>query len=190
MAHKGSYKTAKAYSEGDGPSVYTSLSAYNKMTSYSEVVKQLRGPDFDPSQNPIDPEALMISAGGKSHGTLAMCDGFVPITETLSQIKSRQTSSAPAIRQRARPVDLAIEVSFLHYFFRSFVPGWMMKIPFEEWLQAALMKEREATRLLLEERDRNTQRLLDEERARNNAHAKAMHDFVAVSQLCEKQGYV
>ena len=31
-----------------------------------------------------------------------------------------------------------------------------MKIPFEEWLQAALMKEREATRLLLEERDRNT----------------------------------
>ena len=65
-----------------------------------------------------------------------------------------------------------------------------MKIPFEEWLQAALMKEREATRLLLEERDRNTQRLLEEERARNNAHAKAMHDFVAVSQLCEKQGYV
>lgn len=114
MAHKGSYKTAKAYSEGDGPSAYTSLSAYNKMTSYSEVVKQLRGPDFDPSQNPIDPEALMISGGGKSHGTLAMCDGFVPITETLSQIKARQTSSAPVIRQRARPVDLAIEVSFLH----------------------------------------------------------------------------
>ena len=56
-----------------------------------------------------------------------------------------------------------------------------MKIPFEEWLQAALMKEREATGLLLKERDRNTQRLLDEERARNNAHAKAMHDFVAVS---------
>lgn len=84
MAHKGSYKTAKAYSEGDGPSAYTSLCAYNKMTSYSEVVKQLRGPDFDPSQNPIDPEALMISGGGKSHGTLAMCDGFVPITETIS----------------------------------------------------------------------------------------------------------
>jgi len=48
----------------------------------------------------------------------------------------------------------------------------------EKWLQAALEKEREATRLLLEER------------ARNNAHAKAMHYFVAVSQLCEKRGYV
>ena len=33
-------------------------------------------------------------------------------------------------------------------------------------------------------------KLLEEERARNNAHAKAMHDFVAVSQLCEKQGHV
>ena len=31
-----------------------------------------------------------------------------------------------------------------------------MTIPFEEWLQAALEKERQATRLLLEERDRNT----------------------------------
>src|SRR3954463_7783081 len=84
MAHKGSYKTATPYSEGDGPSVYTSMSTYNKMTSYSEVVKQLRDPDFDPSQNPMDAEALMISGGGKSHGTVAMCDGFVPITETIS----------------------------------------------------------------------------------------------------------
>ena len=112
MAHKGSYKTATPYSEADGPSSYTILSAYNKMTSYSQVVKQLRGPDFDPSLNPMDAEALMISGGAKSHGTLAMCDGFVPITESLSQIKARQTSSAPVIRQRARPVDLAIEVSF------------------------------------------------------------------------------
>ena len=124
MAHKGSYKTAKPYSEGDGPSAYTSRSAYNKMTAYSEVVKQPRGPDFDPSQRPMDPEALMISGGGKSHGTTAMCDGFVPITETLSQIKARQTSSAPVIRQRARPVDLAIEVNFPSLFL-SFICPWM-----------------------------------------------------------------
>ena len=43
---------------------------------------------------------------------------------------------------------------------------------FEDWLPAALEKEREATRLLLEERDRQMQRLLEEERARNNAHAR------------------
>src|SRR3954471_17363238 len=55
---------------------------------------------------------LAPSGVGKSHGTVAMCDGFVPITETLYQIKARQTSSAPVIRQRPRPVDLAIEVSF------------------------------------------------------------------------------
>ena len=60
----------------------------------------------------MDLKALMIFGGGKSHGTEAMLDGFVPITETLSQIKARQSSSAPVIRPRARPVDLAIEVSF------------------------------------------------------------------------------
>ena len=81
------------------------------MMAYSEVVKQLHGPDFDPSQQPMDPEALMISGGSKIHGTVAMMDGFVPCPETLSRIKARQTSSAPVIRQRARPADLAIEVS-------------------------------------------------------------------------------
>ena len=55
---------------------------------------------------------------------------------------------------------------------------------FEEWLQAALEKEREATKLLLEERDRQTQRLMEEERARNNAQTKAMYDLFAVSHLC------
>ena len=112
MAHKGPYRTVKAYSEGDGPSAYTSRAAYEKMTAYSEVAKQLRGPEFDPSQRPMDPEALMISGGGKSHGLVAMMDGFVPCPETLPQIKARQMSSAPAIRQRARPVDLAIQVRF------------------------------------------------------------------------------
>ena len=112
MAHKGPYRTVKAYSEGDGVEAYTSAAAYHKMTAYSEVAKQLRGPEFDPSMEEMDPEALMISGGGKHHGALSMADGFVPCPETLPQIKARQTSSAPTIRQRARPVDLAIQVSF------------------------------------------------------------------------------
>ena len=88
---------------------------------YSEVVKQLRGPDFDPSLNPIDAEALMISGGGKS-GTVAMCVGFVPITKTLSQIKARQTSSTTVIRQCVRPDDIAIEVSFPSLFLLFICP--------------------------------------------------------------------
>ena len=110
MAHKGKYKTVTAYSEGDGVEAYTSAAAYHKMMAYSEVAKELRGPQFDPSEEEIDPEALMISGGGKHHGSTSMCNGFVHCPETLPQIKARQTSSAPALRPRPRPVDIAIQV--------------------------------------------------------------------------------
>ena len=39
MAHKGPYRTVKAYYEGDGPSTYTSRATYEKMMAYSEVAK-------------------------------------------------------------------------------------------------------------------------------------------------------
>ena len=92
MAHMEPYRTVKSYSEGDGPEAYTSQSAYEKMKAYSEVAKQLRGTDFDPSESPMDPEALMIPGGGKSHGKATMLDGFNPFLETLSQIKARPNS--------------------------------------------------------------------------------------------------
>ena len=110
MAHKGKYKTVKAYSEGDGVEAYTSAAAYHKMMAYSEVAKELRGPQFDPSEEEMDPEALMIAGGGKYHGSTSMCNGFVPCPETLPQIKARQTSSAPPVRPRPRSVDIAIQV--------------------------------------------------------------------------------
>ena len=97
MDHKGKYKTVKAYSEGDGVEAYTSAAAYHKMVAYSEVEKELRGPEFDLSEEEIDPEALMISSGGKHHGSTSMLNGFVHCPETLPQIKARQMSSAPAV---------------------------------------------------------------------------------------------
>src|SRR4051812_10073336 len=100
MAHKGKYKMLKAYSEGNGVEAYTSVAAYHKMVTYSEVAKELHGPQFDPSEEEIDPEALMISGGGKYHGSTSMCIGFVHCPETLPQIKLRKTSSAPAIQPR------------------------------------------------------------------------------------------
>src|SRR3954463_4406595 len=110
MSHKGKYKMVKAYSESDGVETYTSAASYHKMVAYSEVAKELRGPQFDPSEEEMDPEALMIAAGGKYHGSTSMCNGFVPCPETLPQIKARQTSSAPAVRPCPRPVDIAIQV--------------------------------------------------------------------------------
>ena len=117
MAHKGSYKTAKAYSEGDGPSVYTSLSAYNKMTSYSEVVKQLRGPDFDPSQNPIDSEALMIPSGGKSHGTLAVMASSLSLRLYL---RSSRGKRAPLLQYGNARGQLILQLRLV-FFISSFV---------------------------------------------------------------------
>jgi len=40
---------------------------------------------------------------------MAIGDRLIRCPLTLPQIKARQTSSAPAIRTRARPVDLSIE---------------------------------------------------------------------------------
>ena len=113
MAHTASYKKAKALSESDlaTPSTFTNVSAYNKLKAYSEVAKEKHGEDYDPRGKPIDPELVMISGGGRRHGAMAIGDRLIRCPLTLPQIKARQTSSAPAIRTRPRPVDLAIEVS-------------------------------------------------------------------------------
>ena len=42
---------------------------------------------------------------------MAIADKLIRCPSTLPEIKARQTSSSPAIRTRARPVDLAIQVS-------------------------------------------------------------------------------
>ena len=113
MAHTASYKKAKALSESDlaTPSAFTNVSAYSKLKAYSEVAKEKYGQDYDPRGKPIDPELVMISGGGRRHGAMAIADKLIRCPRTLPGIKARQTSSSPAIRTRARPVDLAIQVS-------------------------------------------------------------------------------
>jgi len=113
MAHTASYKKAKALSESDiaTPSTFTNVAAYGKMKAYTEVAKEKHGQDYTPVGKPIDPELVMISGGGRRHGAMAIGDKLIRCNRTLPEIKARQTSSSPAIRTRARPVDLAIEVS-------------------------------------------------------------------------------
>jgi hypothetical protein len=114
MAHTASYKKAKAFSESDldHPENFTNISSHHKLVRYNQEGKVRKGEDFNLSQNPIDPELVMISGGRRPHGSLASRDGLFRCPLTLPEIKARHTSSCPEIRTRRRPVDLAIQVSY------------------------------------------------------------------------------
>ena len=123
MSHTASYKKVKAFSPSDHDDAnnFTNISSHDKLMKYRDQGKARKGEDFNPSQGPIDPELVMISGGGRSHGSIAMGDGLIRCPSTLAEIKTRQSSSALEIRPHEWPVQLAIKVSytysviFLHY---------------------------------------------------------------------------
>ena len=110
MTHTASYKKAKAFSESDlnHPKNFTNISSHHKLVRYREEGKARKGEDFNPSQQPIDPELVMIAGGGRPHGSIAIGDGLIRCPSTLPEIKKRQTSSDPEIRPRPRPMELVI----------------------------------------------------------------------------------
>ena len=114
MAHTSKYKKAKAFSESDldHPESFTNISSHNKLVRYRDEGKARKGEDFNPSRQPLDPELVMISGGGRPHGSIAIGDGLIRCPSTLPEIKKRQTSSDPEIRPRPRPMELQIEVSY------------------------------------------------------------------------------
>ena len=113
MAHTASYKKAKAFSESDldDPNNFANISSHHKLVTYRDTGKATKGDDFNPSQEPLDPELVMISGGGRPHGSIAIGDGIIRCPLTLPEIKLRQSSSCPEITRRPRPIELAIEVS-------------------------------------------------------------------------------
>jgi hypothetical protein len=114
MAHTASYKKVKAFSASDldHPENLANISSHNKLMRYRYEGKARKGEDFNPSQGPIDIELVMISGGGRSHGSIAIGDGLIRCPSTLPEIKGRQSSSAPKIRPHQWPVELAFEVSY------------------------------------------------------------------------------
>ncbi|KAI4991965.1 hypothetical protein ZWY2020_040351 [Hordeum vulgare] len=168
MAHTASYKKAKAFSESnlDDPNNFTNM-------AYRDAGKATKGDDFKPSQEPLDPELVMISGGGRPHGSIAIGDGIIRCPLTLPEIKARQSSSCPEITHRPRPVELAIEAALLKERAAN---------------QAALEKESLASQVALDERDQTTAQLIEEERARNEAGQWALYElFVG---MCKKSGQV
>ena len=114
MAHMAPYKKAKPFTESDldHPESFTNISSHHKLVKYRDEGKARKGEDFNPSQDPFDTELVMISGGGRSHGSQAIGDGLIRCPRTLPQIKKRQSSSDPEITPRARPAELAMAVSY------------------------------------------------------------------------------
>jgi hypothetical protein len=142
MAHSAPYKKAKAFSESDldHPETFTNISSRNKLVRYRDEGKARKGEDFNPSQDPFDTELVMISGGGRSHGSIAIGDGLIRCPKTLTQIKKRQSSSDPEIMPRARPSELAMAVSYtdsdtfpIHYIVCASVDDYNAN---EEWCVA------------------------------------------------------
>ena len=113
MAHTASYKKAKSFyqSDLDDPNNFTNISSHQKLVAYRDAGKATKGDDFNPSQEPLDPELVMIYGGRRPHGLIAIGDGIIRCPLTLPEIKARQSSNCPEITRRPRPVELAIEVS-------------------------------------------------------------------------------
>ena len=113
MAHTASYKKSKAFSESDldDPNNFTNISSHHKLVTYRDTGKATKGDDFNPSQEPLDLELVMISGGGRPHGSIDIGDGIIRCPLTLPEIKARQSSSSLEIMRCPQPVELAIEVS-------------------------------------------------------------------------------
>ena len=98
MAHTASYKKAKAFSESDldDPSNFTNISSNQKLVAYRDAGKATKGDDFNPSQEPLDPELVMISGGGRPHDSIDIGYGIIRCPLTLPKI--RRASPAPVVR--------------------------------------------------------------------------------------------
>uniref|UniRef100_A0A8I6WP09 Uncharacterized protein n=1 Tax=Hordeum vulgare subsp. vulgare TaxID=112509 RepID=A0A8I6WP09_HORVV len=186
MAHTASYKKAKAFSESDldDPNNFTNISSHQKLVAYRDAGKATKGDDFNPSQEPLDLELVMISGGGRPHGLIGIGDGIIRCPLTLPEIKARQSSSCPDIMRRPRPVDLAIEAALQKERLANQAALEKERLA----SQAALEKERLASQAAPDERDQTTAQLIEEERSRNETGQRALYElFVG---LCEKSGQV
>ena len=99
MAHTAPYKKAKAFSEDDldHPESFTNISTHDKLVSYRDFGKTMKGEDFNPSQSPFDTELVMLSGEGRKHGSVAIGDGLIRYPRSLSEIMKRQTRYLPEI---------------------------------------------------------------------------------------------
>ena len=102
LAHKGKATADIHFNPNDPPEAYSNPSIHSRLTSYSDMAKQVHGPEHDPSAHDLDGEVVMRVGGGKKHGRYYLGDSVIDTasTPTLSQIRARSTGSDPGILPR------------------------------------------------------------------------------------------
>ncbi|TVU06096.1 hypothetical protein EJB05_49288 [Eragrostis curvula] len=102
LSHKDKASAAIHYNPEDPPEAYSNPTAYSRLSSYSEVAKEVYGQDYDPRSHDLDGEVVMRAGKGKKHGQYYLGDSVIDTasTPTLSQIRARTVSGGPSIRER------------------------------------------------------------------------------------------
>ena len=101
------------FSSADGPEAYTNPNVYEKMARYTEAARQRYGPDYDPTQQPLDTDLVMRTGGGKPHGQYSIANNAIDPTNvpSLRQIRrSTSTTSDVPIRRRQPSTLAAVQV--------------------------------------------------------------------------------
>ena len=77
MAHKGKAASDVTYNPEDPPEAYSNPSVHSRLSDYSSMAREVHGPEFDPSTEPIDAEVVMRVGGGKKHGRYYIADSSI-----------------------------------------------------------------------------------------------------------------
>ncbi|TVU25275.1 hypothetical protein EJB05_27767 [Eragrostis curvula] len=75
LSHKGKATAAIQYNPEDPPEAYSNPTAHSRLSSYSEVAKEIYGQDYDLRSHDLNGEVIMRAGGGKKHGRYYLAIG-------------------------------------------------------------------------------------------------------------------
>jgi hypothetical protein len=148
LSHKGKASASEnTWNPNDPPEAYSNPSIHARINLYTEMGRQVHGPEWDPSRAPLDGEVIMRVGQGKKHGHYYIGDSILDTasTPTLTAMKARSTSNTPPILSRPSATQVQVDrlqvisvafivTQFLHTFslhchigMNYCRPGWMSK---------------------------------------------------------------
>jgi hypothetical protein len=124
LAHKGKATADIDYNPNDPAEAYSDPSIHSRLSDYTDMAREIYGPEYDPSSHDFDGDIVMRVGGGKKHGRYWMGDSVIDSasTHTLAEIRAQSTSQRPTIRPRpsvAQGRVNVLEVSFVCFIFHS-----------------------------------------------------------------------